>query len=294
MHYYQFHIGDYQRDTMHLDEMEDLAYRRLLDLYYKEEQPIPDDMDRVAKLIRMRTHSECIASVLREYFELTENGWVNHRAQKFLQEKYAKSESARRAAEERWARSSAKKGNKSKEKQRVNANAMRTHSERNADGMHEPCESDAKPMLPTTHYPLPTTQEKSMSSQANDVSAIFEYWRTKMGKNGSTRLSTKRRRSIEARLKEGRTGSDILKAIDGCAMSPFHMGQGPRSDGTIYNDIELICRNNEKLEQFMGIFDSPPQQNGGGKQFGIRDVYEADDWLNTIDQQEAIEHDKQE
>ena len=34
MNYYPFHLGDYAARTAHLEPMEDLAYRRLLDLYY--------------------------------------------------------------------------------------------------------------------------------------------------------------------------------------------------------------------------------------------------------------------
>ena len=39
MHYYSFNIGDYASHTRHLTAIEDLAYRRLLDLYYLHEQP---------------------------------------------------------------------------------------------------------------------------------------------------------------------------------------------------------------------------------------------------------------
>ncbi|TXH13476.1 MAG: DUF1376 domain-containing protein, partial [Hyphomicrobiaceae bacterium] len=41
MHHYPFHPGDYMLDTAHLEPMEDLAYRRLLDFYYSSEKPIP-------------------------------------------------------------------------------------------------------------------------------------------------------------------------------------------------------------------------------------------------------------
>ena len=80
MHYYQFNIGDYQSHTAHLSEMEDLAYRRLLDWYYLHESPIPLDAGEVARQIRMRSHSDSIAIVLQEYFERTADGWIHHRA----------------------------------------------------------------------------------------------------------------------------------------------------------------------------------------------------------------------
>jgi uncharacterized protein YdaU (DUF1376 family) len=70
MHYYQFNIGDYHTHTDHLSEMEDLAYRRMLDWCYLHEKPLPEDVAEVARLIRMRSHSDSIANVLREFFEL--------------------------------------------------------------------------------------------------------------------------------------------------------------------------------------------------------------------------------
>ena len=78
MHYYQFNIGDYIKNTLHLSLEEDLAYRRLLDLYYDSEQPIPNDIPKVSR--RLRLASDVIESVLNEFFELTENGYRNHRA----------------------------------------------------------------------------------------------------------------------------------------------------------------------------------------------------------------------
>lgn len=246
MHYYQFHIGDYQQDTAHLEPMEDLAYRRMLDLYYKTESPLPLEVEEVARLIRMRTHCECIALVLREFFERTEEGWFNQRVKDELDRTYAKSDAARRSAEARWAKQNRKKG---KEKQTVNANAMRTQ-----------CETHANGMLPMTHDPIPNTHSKSMSPQAGDQQAVFDYWCYRMNKGSKTKFSAKRKRLVDARLKEGRSVEDIRQAIDGCASSPFHMGLGPKSDGTVYNDLELICRNNEKLEQFMQLYEKPPGQ----------------------------------
>ncbi len=115
MHYYQFNIGDYQSHTAHLSDIEDLAYRRLLDLSYLHEKPIPDDIDQIARLIRMRSHSDCIAVVLREFFVRTEEGWINERVFKEIALVNDKSAKARDSAMARW-----------------KANAVRTHSEGNA------------------------------------------------------------------------------------------------------------------------------------------------------------------
>ena len=153
MHYFQFNIGDYARDTAHLTEMEDLAYRRMLDLYYRSEKPLPESIDEIARLIRMRTHCDCIAIVLQDFFELHADGYRNGRADQELERTYSKSIKARESAKARW----------NKNNDLANADAMRTHSDSIADGM-----------LPITHYPLPITQDtgdKKQGSQKLDFSS---------------------------------------------------------------------------------------------------------------------------
>ena len=119
MHYYQFNIGDYKSHTEHLAELEDLAYRRMLDWYYLHETPLPLETFEIARLIRMRTHTDCIAVVLQEFFIRTETGWANHRADQEIAKAGEKSSKARESAKARWCK-------------QKDANAMRTHSESNA------------------------------------------------------------------------------------------------------------------------------------------------------------------
>ena len=135
MHYYQFNIGDYASHTAHLSEMEDLAYRRLLDWYYLHESPISLDTQDVAIRIRMRTHCDCIAFVLQEYFERTDEGWIHHRADREISKTGEKSIKASASAKARW--------NKEKD-----ANAMRTQCEGNATQNTEHITQDTKHSTP--------------------------------------------------------------------------------------------------------------------------------------------------
>jgi uncharacterized protein YdaU (DUF1376 family) len=77
MIWYKFHIGDYLTHTVHLSDAEDLAYRRLLDLYYMSEKEIPLDTDSVARKIRLDL--DITESVLGEFFEKTSTGYFNNR-----------------------------------------------------------------------------------------------------------------------------------------------------------------------------------------------------------------------
>lgn len=77
MIWYKFHLGDYITHTTHLSDAEDLAYRRLLDLYYMSEKQIPLNTESVSRKIRIDL--DITESVLGEFFDKTENGYFNHR-----------------------------------------------------------------------------------------------------------------------------------------------------------------------------------------------------------------------
>jgi len=81
------------------------------------------------------------------------------------------------------------------------------------------------------------------------VKTVFGYWVEKRSKDPKrTRLTTQRRHKVEQRLREGYTVEDLKAAIDGVARSPHHCGEN--DSGTVYDDLELICRNGGNVERF--------------------------------------------
>jgi uncharacterized protein YdaU (DUF1376 family) len=98
MNYYLFHIGDYAAHTKGLTPMEDLAYRRLLDLYYLQECPLTGTPEQITKKIGLSGCSTDVEQVLNDYFEKTEFGWSNKRADDEIERFQAKSAQASRAA----------------------------------------------------------------------------------------------------------------------------------------------------------------------------------------------------
>lgn len=146
MHYYQFNIGDYQSHTAHLEPLEDLAYRRLLDWCYLHERPLPADIEQVSKLIRMRSHTECIADVLREFFDLTPDGWWKERISKEIEKTGEKSRKASESAKARW------------QKEKSDANALPTQSERNATQDTLPKTQNTKPKTQLSVEPQSVSQ----------------------------------------------------------------------------------------------------------------------------------------
>ena len=95
MHYYQFNIGDYARSTRHLSNMEDLAYRRLIDRYYDTEEPLIADLQKLARLINMRDNVAEVTNVIEDFFTKTDDGYVQSRVIKELAKYAAKADVAR-------------------------------------------------------------------------------------------------------------------------------------------------------------------------------------------------------
>lgn len=128
MHYYQHSIGDYRRDTMHLSLLEHGVYRQLLDLYYLNECELDAN---ALRLICARSAEEIQAAetILNEFFVKTETGYKHTRCDKEIDKFHNKSLKAKASADARWQ-------GKSDTKTNENANAMRTHSEGNAN--HKP------------------------------------------------------------------------------------------------------------------------------------------------------------
>jgi uncharacterized protein YdaU (DUF1376 family) len=124
MNYYEHHIGDYAQATAHLTFVEDAAYSRLIRKYYAEERPLPADLPAVQRLVGARTREEksAVKTVLEEFFFLEADGWHNKRADSEIERYREKSSKAAASARARW----------DKPHSTGNANAMRTHTERNA------------------------------------------------------------------------------------------------------------------------------------------------------------------
>ena len=146
MHYYKFNIGDYASHTRHLSLMEDLAYRRLLDVAYTSEKPLSKDTHALSRLIGMREYQSEIEDVLKEFFEEVEEGWIHGRVLKEIEEASGRSDKAKVAAKARW------------------------ESKRNADAMQVQCSSDATSIEnnassiknDATHYPLHKTHYQTV------------------------------------------------------------------------------------------------------------------------------------
>lgn len=80
------------------------------------------------------------------------------------------------------------------------------------------------------------------------IQQVFEHWKIVL-QHDRARLDTKRTRMISSALAWGYSVEDLQLAIEGCAGSPFHMGDNDRN--TIYDGLDLILRDADKIDRFM-------------------------------------------
>ncbi len=82
MNFYKRYPGDYLAKTRHLSLLEHGAYGQMLDWAYSTEQPLPADSESLYRICGARSPAECqaVERVLRAFWVLEAQGWVNPRA----------------------------------------------------------------------------------------------------------------------------------------------------------------------------------------------------------------------
>ena len=120
--------------------------------------------------------------------------------------------------------------------------------------------ADARPEKRREEIEKEIENNKPMSSsdEPDPAVEVFSHWQSVMN-HGKAKLDRKRRQKIRDRLKDGYTVQDLIQAIDGCKRSPHHMGDNDR--GTVYDDIELICRDAPHVDKFIKLAQQPDMSN---------------------------------
>lgn len=94
------------------------------------------------------------------------------------------------------------------------------------------------------------TDEQPLAA-CDDVRRLFDHWVFMLGKNPKrVALGPERRKVINRALQLYEV--EVLEmAIEGCAASEWHAGENDR--GAVYQDIELILRNECHIERFAAL-----------------------------------------
>ena len=220
MHYYQFHIADYRKDTAHLSPIEHYIYRTLIDLYHMDEAPITTDKRRCLRLLTLneKDHGDSLDNVLADFFTLTDEGWRHSRVDANIAEYHANADKNRE---------NGKKGGRP----RKNPVGSQSVSSENPVGTQSQPTGNPNERQPITNNQKPVNQEPLTNNQGKDQDTmsgkpatpaknphdaearqIVEYLNAKAGTShrhckGTTTL-------ISARIKEGATVDEIKRVID--------------------------------------------------------------------------------
>ena len=97
--------------------------------------------------------------------------------------------------------------------------------------------------------------KKAAQVSREEKQEVFDFWVRTLKSSARRKpiLDEKRLATIGAAIYD--YGVEQCKqAIEGCSLSPFHMGRNKMNKR--YDDIELILRDAEHIERFLGIYDS--------------------------------------
>jgi uncharacterized protein YdaU (DUF1376 family) len=196
LNYYERHIGDYIKDTAHLSLLEHGVYTRLLDVYYLREQGIPKD--QVYRLVSAASKAEkaAVDSVLREYFQLHDGHWVQGRCQDVIAEYHAFVEKQRAAGKA--------------------SGAKRALNQRSTTVEPALDSGSTKTQPPTSHLPLPTTQDrkKEPTAAAPPCPGWFDDFKAVYPKRAGDQGWPKALRAANARIAEGHDPIEFLNGAE--------------------------------------------------------------------------------
>lgn len=195
MNYYERHLGDYARATLHLSLLEHGVYSILLDRYYSTEQPIPARQVYRVALARTRTEKRAVDAVLQEFFYLDGDVWRHRRCDEEIGAARARMDASRAngakggrprkeaAIQEEQGLSHGESGSQTETQTEPRQNLDKTQTKPNRN----PDKTQTKPSQKPTNHQSPITNPYSVpigtAAKAADAGAVVA--RQKPGKNPS-------------------------------------------------------------------------------------------------------------
>jgi len=209
MHYFQFNIGDYASHTRHLSPMEDLAYRRLLDLYYLKDGEVYGDEAEVARQVGLREYVQEVKQVLQDFFCLdADDRWSHARCDAEIAHFRQKSEKASNAGK---------------------ASAQRRSNKRSTDvqptNNQQPITKNQEPELHSNECMSETPVSDEQDDKFNPRH-VMEFWNQTaqhLGKPKIRDLTPERRQLLKARI-EQYSIDDFVTVFENIKTSPFLRG----------------------------------------------------------------------
>lgn len=159
VHFYQRHIGDYQKDTSDLSLLEHGVYAMLLDHYYAHERALPNEVTRLHRICKAATPTErrAVETIVSRFFTPQEDGLLHNQRADIEIAKYNRAADA--------ARENGKLGGRPPKSQNPAGNPAGTHK--------EPTTKAIQP--PTSNLQInPPPPPESSSPGAADYQILFQ------------------------------------------------------------------------------------------------------------------------
>ena len=172
MHYYNFNIADYRKDTVHLSRVEHWIYRELIDLYYLDEKPIETQM--VIRRLRLDSESDKLAlqNVLNDFFYEEKGVFKHKRIEQDIKQYHQKSKTNRENGKKGGRPKSINTGEKTQSVIDRLANVNQSESESNPN--QEPITNNHKPI-----------KEKNIKKENPDFDAFWKAYPRKTAKKNA-------------------------------------------------------------------------------------------------------------
>lgn len=253
MHHYPHHIGDYAAATVHLSFIEDAAYSRLLRLYYRDERPLPADVAACQRLAGARTKDErsAVETVLREFFDLREDGWHQARADREIEAYETRTNTARK---------NGRLGGRPKTQPKPTGNP----SGYSRDTQGEPSEKLTRTITQNQNHNQEEREEGAGAPAplSPDLVAV-DVWNEAAARAGwpkVQRLTTDRRKALKARLAECGGPDGFRSAVAKAEASAFLTGRTERSNGheNWQFNFDFMLRQAKFTKLMEGGFDDRP------------------------------------
>tara|TARA_R110002012_G_C11617052_1_gene608604 strand:+ start:343 stop:1107 length:765 start_codon:yes stop_codon:yes gene_type:complete len=251
MHYFQFNIGDYASHTSRLTPLEDLAYRRMLDLYYLNEQPLNGCVTDVARELGLSEHVNEVEYILSKFFTKTEKGFSQKRIdleiKKYKSNSRNKSKAGKASAKARAAKASGK--------------ATGVEQALNTEVTNEQLNINHKPIT-NNHKPITSLINKDKEPKApkfdfkNELlllgvdKQVLEDWLTVRKKKKASNTKTAFNGLINEITKSGLIVSDAIEYAASKSWSGFkaqwYLNENPLNQAKQYSDV--TAQNIKNLE----------------------------------------------
>jgi uncharacterized protein YdaU (DUF1376 family) len=234
LHYYQFNIGDYRKDTVHLSRIEHSIYRDLIDWYYLDEKPIPKETQSVSRRLRLVSQEEqnALLAVLEDFFICSEEGWRHKRIDQEIQDYHGMCETNR---------TNGRKGGRPKK------NPLGFDSEPTRNPNQEPITTNQEPITIVKDEEPKGSLSGSIPTMHKEVVDLFhkilpELPEVRIWNNTRQSLLKSRWRETAVRLqwKDGNDGLEYFeKLFNWIRQSPFLMGKVNPKPGQRAFECEL-------------------------------------------------------